>query len=163
MAVDQLLRWLAPARHRRPDDTAGPIWRRCSGASIAARSGHESRHMLKASRELAADHVLLGLIGLGRLKAILAYVCRNFSGQLATNVMRVEFVRNIIKAMLGTDLGRRDRSDNLRLDSLGASGLLAIVWRHAIVCCTRVPAGEVDRGTIDVLLGLPISRWTLFS
>ena len=40
--------------------------------------------------------------------------------------------------------------------------VLAITWAHAIICCTRVPAGEVDRGTIDVLLGLPVSRWNLF-
>jgi ABC-type transport system involved in multi-copper enzyme maturation permease subunit len=38
---------------------------------------------------------------------------------------------------------------------------LAITWAHAIVCCTRIPAGEVDRGTIDVLLGLPVSRWSV--
>jgi ABC-type transport system involved in multi-copper enzyme maturation permease subunit len=37
--------------------------------------------------------------------------------------------------------------------------VLALIWTHAIVCCTRVPAGEVDGGTIDVLLGLPVSRW----
>jgi len=40
--------------------------------------------------------------------------------------------------------------------------VLAIIWAHAIICSTRVPAAEIDRGTIDVLLGLPISRWGLF-
>jgi ABC-2 type transport system permease protein len=39
---------------------------------------------------------------------------------------------------------------------------LALIWGHAIMYCTRVPAGEVDRGTIDVLLGLPVSRWQLY-
>jgi ABC-type transport system involved in multi-copper enzyme maturation permease subunit len=39
--------------------------------------------------------------------------------------------------------------------------VLAVVWAHSIITCTRVPAGEVDRGTIDVLLGLPVSRWGL--
>jgi ABC-type transport system involved in multi-copper enzyme maturation permease subunit len=39
---------------------------------------------------------------------------------------------------------------------------LALVWAHAIFSCTRVPAGEVDRGTADVLLSLPVSRWDVF-
>ena len=41
--------------------------------------------------------------------------------------------------------------------------VLAITWVDAIIATTRVPAAEVDRGTIDVLLGLPISRFNLFA
>jgi ABC-2 type transport system permease protein len=40
--------------------------------------------------------------------------------------------------------------------------VLAIIWTHVIVFCTRVPAGEIDRGTIDVLFGLPASRWRVY-
>jgi len=40
--------------------------------------------------------------------------------------------------------------------------VFAITWAQAAVVCTRVPVGEVDRGTIDVLLGLPVSRRELF-
>jgi ABC-2 type transport system permease protein len=40
--------------------------------------------------------------------------------------------------------------------------ILAILWSHEITLCTRMPAGEVDRGTIDVLLGLPVSRWGVY-
>jgi ABC-type transport system involved in multi-copper enzyme maturation permease subunit len=39
--------------------------------------------------------------------------------------------------------------------------VLALVWAHAIISSTRIPAGEVDRGTADVLLSLPVSRWEL--
>jgi ABC-2 type transport system permease protein len=39
---------------------------------------------------------------------------------------------------------------------------LALTWAHALLCCTRVPAGEVDHGTADVLLSLPVSRWEIF-
>ena len=31
-----------------------------------------------------------------------------------------------------------------------------------IVLCTRMPAGEIDRGTIDVLLSLPVSRRAVY-
>jgi len=39
--------------------------------------------------------------------------------------------------------------------------ILSLVSAHAIICCTRVPAAEVERGSIDILMGLPISRWEL--
>lgn len=40
--------------------------------------------------------------------------------------------------------------------------ILALLFAHAILVTTRVPAGELERGTMDVLLGLPISRWQLY-
>ena len=117
--------------------------------------------MLKAARELLPITIMLGVVGLAA-EGILAYVLPTFSGQFTQGMMRVEFVKNIIKAMLGTDL-----AEGIDLTTFGSIPwvhpvLLAIVWAHAIVCCTRVPAGEVDRGTIDVLLGLPVSRWNLY-
>lgn len=39
--------------------------------------------------------------------------------------------------------------------------ILALLFAHAIIYTTRVPAGEVERGTMDILLGLPVSRWGL--
>ena len=53
--------------------------------------------------------------------------------------------------------------DHLRPEMLPAIAwvhpvTLALIWGMALAFCTRVPAGEVDRGTIDVLLGLPVSR-----
>jgi ABC-2 type transport system permease protein len=40
--------------------------------------------------------------------------------------------------------------------------VLALLWAQEIIFCTRVPAGEVDRGTVDLLLSLPVSRWQVF-
>lgn len=39
--------------------------------------------------------------------------------------------------------------------------ILTILAAHAILVCTRVLAGEVERGTVDVLLALPVSRTKL--
>ena len=41
-------------------------------------------------------------------------------------------------------------------------GVLALVWAHAMVVTTRLPAGEIDRGTVDILLGLPVTRRAVF-
>jgi ABC-type transport system involved in multi-copper enzyme maturation permease subunit len=40
--------------------------------------------------------------------------------------------------------------------------VLTLVWAHETMYCTRLPAGEIDRGTADFLLCLPVSRWTVF-
>jgi len=40
--------------------------------------------------------------------------------------------------------------------------VLTILWAQEIVFCTRMPAGEIDRGTIDLLMSWPVSRRVLF-
>ncbi len=40
--------------------------------------------------------------------------------------------------------------------------VLILLFAHAIFVCTRIPAGEIERGTVDVLLAMPVSRWKLF-
>src|SRR5262245_15611582 len=117
--------------------------------------------MLKAVRELVPITVLLGLLAL-LVEAVLAYVLPTFSRQFSIQIVRVEFVRNIIKAMLGTDMAEGIGPEMFSSIAWVHPVALAIIWAHAIICCTRVPAGEVDRGTIDVLLGLPVSRWNLY-
>ncbi len=37
--------------------------------------------------------------------------------------------------------------------------ILSLVWAHALLCCTQTPAGEIDRGTADVTMTLPVTRW----
>jgi putative exporter of polyketide antibiotics len=39
---------------------------------------------------------------------------------------------------------------------------LSILFAHALTACTRMPAGEIDRGTIDVLFGMPLSRANVY-
>ena len=40
--------------------------------------------------------------------------------------------------------------------------LLAMLFGHAILLFTRIPAGEIGSGTIDILMSLPVSRTTIF-
>jgi ABC-type transport system involved in multi-copper enzyme maturation permease subunit len=117
--------------------------------------------MLKSAREILPMTLLLGLILLG-VQAVLAYALPTFSRQFSAQLLRVEFLRTIIQAMLGTDLAEGFGAELFVAIPWVHPVTLAIVWAHAIICCTRVPAGEVDRGTIDLLLGLPVSRWQLY-
>jgi ABC-type transport system involved in multi-copper enzyme maturation permease subunit len=92
------------------------------------------------------------------LAAVLPMLWAEFSGQL----LQIEFIRAMITALLGTDIGELLGPEALMAIAWVHPVVLTIVWTHAIVFCTRVPAGEIDRGTIDVLFGLPVSRWRVY-
>jgi ABC-2 type transport system permease protein len=115
----------------------------------------------KSAREVLPVTLLLGAL-LMLMQAVLAYVLPTFSAQFSSQMLRIEFVRNLIQAMLGTDLAEGIGPQLFVAMPWVHPVVLALVWAHAIIVCTRVPAGEVDRGTIDVLLGLPVSRWELY-
>ena len=73
-------------------------------------------------------------------------------------VSRLKFLIPLFKALLSLDV-----ASNVTFDSLAAIGMvhpffLAVTWSVLVTLGTRVPAGEIDRGTADVLLTLPISR-----
>jgi beta-exotoxin I transport system permease protein len=117
--------------------------------------------IIKAIRETWLTTLLFGL-GILFLEGIFAVVLPTFQERLAAQWMQMPFVQTIIKAIAGTDV-----SGGIGPEVFAAIGwvhpvALAITWAHATVYCTRVPVGEIDRGTIDVLLGLPVSRWTLY-
>ncbi|MCH9008819.1 FtsW/RodA/SpoVE family cell cycle protein, partial [candidate division KSB1 bacterium] len=70
---------------------------------------------------------------------------------------------NILKAFLGPDAA----------SSIGPEMVAAFPWTHPVILilvatstilfCSRVPAGEVDNGTADILLGLPVSRLSIYA
>jgi beta-exotoxin I transport system permease protein len=118
--------------------------------------------MLKSIHELLPTTLLCGL-ALSVIESVLAYVMPTFAQQFSQQMLQVQFIQNLIKAMLGMNTGEALGPEMFTSIPWAHPVVLAIVWAHAIVCCTRVPAGEVDRGTIDVLLGLPVSRWEVLT
>ncbi len=117
--------------------------------------------LLKTFREAWLATVLFGL-GFFVFEGLLAFVFPTFVDEMAGPLLKLPIFRNMLRALLGADVG----------DSIGPTVVtsiawvhpiaLTLVWAHEIVLCTRVPAGEVDRGTMDVLLALPVSRWQMY-
>ena len=105
--------------------------------------------------------LLFGL-ALMAILALLTFVYPQFQEELLEIFDRLPFIRPMITAMLGSEVG-----DQLNVQTLQAIMwvhpiVLTLLWAHAIVFCTRVPAGEIDLGTIDVLLGWPVSRRQIY-
>ncbi len=105
---------------------------------------------------------LLFALAMAGFQILFARVIPRFFKEFSEHILQVSFVRNIIQALLGTPI-----DSSLGPNALGSLAwahpiVLTLVWANAIVVCTRMPAGEVDRGTIDVLLSLPVSRMGIY-
>jgi ABC-2 type transport system permease protein len=117
--------------------------------------------LLKAWRETWPMTLLFGG-GLFLLQGILTFALPRLQEELSRQLAALPFLQNFVGAMIGADLSGGMGPEMFAAIPWVHPVVLALVWAHAIVLCTRVPAGEVDRGTIDVLLGLPVSRWQVF-
>lgn len=92
-------------------------------------------------------------------ETLLAYVLPAFQDELTQGFLQIGFVENILRSMLDADAADRFGPEMFAAIPWVHPVVLAILWAHAILCATRIPAGEVDRGTVDVLLGMPVRRW----
>ncbi len=117
--------------------------------------------MVKSLREAWIATMLFALALMG-IEAMLAYVMPTFFDEITGQLFQVKIIQTAMRALLGTELGDTFGPTTLSAMAWTHPVVLTIVWAHAIIFCTRVPAGEIDRGTIDVLFGLPVSRWSVY-
>lgn len=117
--------------------------------------------LMKGLRETWLLTLLCGL-GAMLFEALVAYFFWSYQEQFKSEIIEMDFVRQMIEALVGADLG--DAVDFGALTSLAwvHPMFLSILFAHGITVCTRMPAGEIDRGTIDVLFGMPLSRPTIY-
>ena len=114
----------------------------------------------KAVRETWAS-TLAFAAGLFVFELLMGMMLATFHKEFSDKFLPMEFIQKILSALLGAEVGTVGPAV---LSMLGWVHpiVLALVWAHAIVVCTRVPAGEVDRGTLDVLLALPVTRTSFY-
>jgi ABC-2 type transport system permease protein len=116
---------------------------------------------LRAVRE---SYLLALLIGVALLLVdlLLGAILPQVIDELNEVWMRLPFARTMVTAWLGVELAET-MSAQLFLSILWVHPVvLSLVWAFELIFCTRVPAGEIDRGTIDILLGLPVSRRAVY-
>jgi len=113
---------------------------------------------LKETRGVVAGFAL----GLFVFEMLLGLILPTFQKEFADKLMEVDFLQKIIAALLGTDVGSFVASTVFAMLGWVHPFVLALVWAHAIVTCTRFPAGELERGTLDTLLSLPVSRADMY-
>jgi ABC-type transport system involved in multi-copper enzyme maturation permease subunit len=106
--------------------------------------------------------VLLFGLGLALVMGLLTALLPRVLGDIHLVFEKLPFVKPLITALLGVDPGKQLTAAMSQAFLWVHPTVLSLIWAHEVMYCTRMPASEIDRGTIDFLLGLPISRWQLF-
>ncbi|APZ96851.1 ABC transporter permease subunit [Fuerstiella marisgermanici] len=104
--------------------------------------------------------VLFG-IGLALVMSLLTALLPKVLSDIDRIFDKLPFVKPLLTALLGVDPGHGFTAQMMQAFLWVHPTVLSLIWAHALMYCTRVPAAEIDRGSIDFLLGLPISRWKL--
>ena len=96
------------------------------------------------------------------VKGLLTFILPQIQQGFGDILDQIPFLRSLLAGLLGTELGEELNARTLQAFLWVHPVVLALVWGHEIAFCTRMPAGEIDRGTIDVLFSLPVSRRTVY-
>jgi hypothetical protein len=97
------------------------------------------------------------------VKALLTHILPQIQEGLVGVFDQMPVVRSMLTALLGTELGEQISARTMQAFLWVHPVVLALVWAHEIAFCTRMPAGEIERGTIDFLLSLPVSRRVVYA
>ena len=114
--------------------------------------------LLKALREAWVTTLLFG-VGLFVFEALLAYLLPRF---FADSIVGNPLFRTVVQGILGTEVPVAMGPLALHALAWVHPVALALLWGHEILLCTRMPAKEIDQGTIDSVLALPVSRWSAY-
>jgi ABC-2 type transport system permease protein len=87
---------------------------------------------------------------------------RSLAPELISFISRRLLLQNIFRAILSLDMQSGISVNTLLVLGLVHPFLFAVTWGFLIAICTRVTVGEIDQGTADLLLSLPLSRNTIY-
>ena len=97
-------------------------------------------------------------VGLFLVGALIAYALPEYQAELVGSILRISFLRSLVGALLGVEVTEAIADELVDVLPWIHPLVLTLYWVHGITFLTRFPAGEVDRGTADVFLALPVSR-----
>ncbi len=115
----------------------------------------------RAIRETYASTIMLAGV-LFTISGLLAYALPRVQAKFMSGRGIPPPIRAFRDAMLGTDSSLGSVGDIAFSIALSHPIVIALLAAHAIIVTTRILAAEVERGTVDVLLALPVTRIQLF-
>ena len=102
-------------------------------------------------------------VALGVIEMVMLGVFAQIFEESAGQLLQLPFVQAFLRGLLGTQVSATIGPNMISSFAWIHPIVLALLWTHEITLCTRMPAGEIDRGTIDMLLSLPVSRMQVFA
>lgn len=113
----------------------------------------------------ARDALLLWLIVTAAIivfEMLLVRAMRDFASDILELWEKRPVIKNLVQMLLGARFSLDISTTGLVTIGLVHPLLLALTWTFILTVGTRVLAGEVDRGTADLLLTLPVSRAAVY-
>lgn len=117
--------------------------------------------LLRAWRETIATTIVFMVI-VGSFGGLLSYALPRVQERFMSRQFIPPGLQQMRNAMLGVDSSASGIAEIAYSLAWSHPVIVALLFAHGIIVTTRVPSGEIQSGTLDVLLGLPISRWELF-
>lgn len=116
---------------------------------------------LKTLRD-SAPSIVLALIGMIAFQIVFVWAMLNMGSDLLEFVSKVPFIKKIFEMSLGISV-EGDISVNILFGVCFTHAvILSLVWTVIISTVTRTTVGEIERGTADMLLTLPVTRSEVF-
>ena len=117
-----------------------------------------------ARKTFADSRLLLVLCTAGVVAFTVLFVIsiQQFAPELLGFLSQFEFLYTIFEAAFGIQINGQVSMPVLWSIAFTHGVVLASTWSLLIATATRVTVGEVERGTADVLLSLPISRGSIY-
>lgn len=101
-------------------------------------------------------------LGLCAIMGLLTALLPKVLGNIHQMFDKMPMVKPLLTALLGVDPGDQVSAQLSQAFLWVHPTVLTLLWAHEVMYCSRMPAGEIDRGTADFLLCLPVSRWSVF-
>jgi ABC-type transport system involved in multi-copper enzyme maturation permease subunit len=95
-------------------------------------------------------------------EVLYAVAMKNIAPEILGFMRRFEILRRLFRALISLDLTAAASPTSLVVMGLLHPFLSAVSWGTLVTVGTRLPAGEVDRGTADLLLSLPVTRGSIY-
>lgn len=112
---------------------------------------------LKTLRD-SATSIVLAVIGLLAFQVLFVWAMLNMGTDVLEFVSKVPFIKKMFEMSLGINV-EGDISVNVLFAVCFTHGVvLSLVWTVIISTVTRTTVGEIERGTADMLLTLPVTR-----
>ncbi|MFG0329422.1 MAG: ABC transporter permease subunit [Phycisphaerales bacterium] len=112
---------------------------------------------LRVARETRTAAILF-VVGMSAVLGALTLVIPQILDGMESIWEQMPFIRQFVAGLLGVNMDEELTGEITQAFLWVHPAPLALLWAIAIMHGTRLPAGEIDRGTIDLLLGLPVKR-----
>lgn len=106
--------------------------------------------------------LILSAIGMTAFVVLFASSMQSMGTELLEFVSRFEFLKKIFEVALGINVTGEISLNVLFSACFTHALILFLAWSTIISITTRVTVGEIERGTADLLLTLPVSRHEVF-